>query len=245
MTTITLEYIGKSPVWIDNAYGSGIAFEKGEIYKLPYHIAVKLLRHSDCFQETIGGTTSSGEYDDSAIKRRLFAVESDLSANTKQDAVVLSRLDVLENREDKDTVYDDEVVLNRLTVLENRINNNIVFDDTEIKNRLTALEDKRLMNLYDFTQSGNWVLPAMTSQASVVKIDVTLPDDVAADWKVAALAKYQLLDSNNKRIEAPLLYAFSMDGQKALRVAFRAAGVDDVTATVIKGALLLTHRADT
>ena len=111
MTTITLEYIGKSPVWIDNAYGSGIAFEKGEIYKLPYHIAVKLLRHSDCFQETIGGTTSSGEYDDSAIKRRLLAVEEvnqtqtnsiqslrqDLSSNTDSDTALLGRITELEN----------------------------------------------------------------------------------------------------------------------------------------------------
>lgn len=111
MTTITIEYIGKSPVWIDNAYGSGIAFEKGEIYKLPYHIAVKLLRHSDCFQEAIGGTTSSGEYNDSAIKRRLLSIEEvnqsqtttintlqgDLSANLDADNALTERVAVLEN----------------------------------------------------------------------------------------------------------------------------------------------------
>ena len=71
-----------------------------------------------------------------------------------------------------------------------------------------------------------------------------MPDDVAADWKAAMLAKYEILDSNNKRIEAPIMYSFSMAGQKTLRVGFRAAGVDDVSATVIRGAVLLTNRAD-
>lgn len=43
MTTVALEYIGKNAMWVDNAYGSNITFEKGEIYKLPHHIAMQLL----------------------------------------------------------------------------------------------------------------------------------------------------------------------------------------------------------
>ena len=48
MTTVALEYIGKNAMWVDNAYGSNITFEKGEIYKLPHHIAMQLLGHADC-----------------------------------------------------------------------------------------------------------------------------------------------------------------------------------------------------
>lgn len=114
MNIIAVSYIGKSPTWIDNAYGSGLIFEQYETYRLPENIAKKLLRHSDCFEiNENGGSSSSGggEYDDTLIKRRLTAVEitnntqtreinelqSDLVSNTDADTALCLRVEELES----------------------------------------------------------------------------------------------------------------------------------------------------
>ena len=114
MNIIAVTYIGSSPTWIDNAYGSNMIFERYETYRLPETLAKKLLRHSDCFEinENGGGSSSGGgEYDDTLIKRRLTAVEStnntqtreinelqsDLASNTNADTALCLRVEELES----------------------------------------------------------------------------------------------------------------------------------------------------
>ena len=48
----------------------------------------------------------------------------------------------MENRQDKDTVFDDSDIKQRLTALENRQDKDTVFDDSDIKQRLSALESR-------------------------------------------------------------------------------------------------------
>lgn len=52
------------------------------------------------------------------------------------DTEIKNRLDVLEKKEDKDTVYDDTDIKSRLTNLEQKED----YDDTELKNRISTLE---------------------------------------------------------------------------------------------------------
>ena len=48
----------------------------------------------------------------------------------------------LENKQDKDTIYDDSELKARISVLESREDNNTIYDDTNVRERLTVLENK-------------------------------------------------------------------------------------------------------
>lgn len=65
------------------------------------------------FQEVSGGTTSSGEYDDSAIKRRLLAVEDENTAQTNDINTLKSDL--------ANNINNDDALSLRVAELENNI----------------------------------------------------------------------------------------------------------------------------
>ena len=220
MTTITLEYIGKSPVWIDNAYGSGIAFEKGNIYKLPHNIAVKLLRHSDCFQETIGGTTSSGEYDDSAIKQRLSAVEE---VNQSQTNSIQSLRQDLSSNADGDTA------------LSGRVN--------ELENAQTTAPPYKLIKWG--VSDLNIEIPAVSEDldnTQLPKLLYTVPNDLKETYKVTGMLAYEVFDKNNKRINYMVVCQFTGQNSTELSVRGMVAGTVRKTANKISAYVLLEKR---
>ena len=53
-----------------------------------------------------------------------------------------NRIVALENKPDKDTIYDDTAIKARITALENKPDKDTIYDDTDLKNRVTALENK-------------------------------------------------------------------------------------------------------
>jgi len=65
--------------------------------------------------------------------------EEDIPAKIEE---ILTRIEALEVKEDKDTLYDDTDVKDRLTVLENKVDQDTIYDDSGIKARLTILENK-------------------------------------------------------------------------------------------------------
>ena len=91
-------------------------------------------------------------YDDTKIKNSIDSLKSTVEQNEvnvnqellgigQKQAKMNDRLDALESKEDKDTIYDDSEIKRRVTVLEERPTVE-PYDDSEVKNRLTALERK-------------------------------------------------------------------------------------------------------
>ena len=100
-------------------------------------------------------------FDDSEILRRLQALETKPEIDTSSFATkqelenkvnrtefsqISGKIEALEQKTDKDTVYDDSVLRERVTALENKTDNDTVYNDTEIKQRLEVLEHKPSVN---------------------------------------------------------------------------------------------------
>ena len=71
-------------------------------------------------------------YDDSNIRSEISRILSDIEG--------------LKTKTDKDTVYDDSALRERVTALESKTDNDTVYNDTEIKQRLEVLEHKPSVN---------------------------------------------------------------------------------------------------
>jgi type IV secretory pathway VirB10-like protein len=46
---IAVKYIFRRPRWVDTIYGTGLEFTTDQVRKLPAHLALKFLRHTDTF----------------------------------------------------------------------------------------------------------------------------------------------------------------------------------------------------
>ena len=66
---------------------------------------------------------------------------------------VKNRLDVLEAKQDKDTVYNDEPIKERLTALETKVDKDTVYNDSELRNRVEVLENKPNVDLSNYITS--------------------------------------------------------------------------------------------
>lgn len=87
------------------------------------------------------------------VKTKIEQFENTLNANEtnvnqelltigKNQAEMTKRIETLEQREDKDTIYNDTEIKNRLVALEQKQDNDTIYDDTDIKERISALEEK-------------------------------------------------------------------------------------------------------
>ena len=66
---------------------------------------------------------------------------------------VKNRLDVMEAKQDKDTVYNDEPIKERLTALETKVDKDTVYNDSELRNRVEVLENKPNVDLSNYITS--------------------------------------------------------------------------------------------
>lgn len=91
-------------------------------------------------------------YDDTEIKQSVADVDTKVDNLSEKvtaleerpivDTALTERVDALERKDDKDTVYDDSAIVKRIESLEAREDKDTIYNDTEIKNRLVALEQK-------------------------------------------------------------------------------------------------------
>ena len=108
-------------------------------------------------------------YNDSEIKNSIDSLKSTVEQNEvnvnqellgigQKQAKMNDRLDVLESKEDKDTVYDDSEIKRRITALEQKEDHDAIYDDTEIKKELSELNQsiakKKLYYAYAFEKDG-------------------------------------------------------------------------------------------
>lgn len=77
-----------------------------------------------------------------AIEQREHDINQELLDVGQKQAEMTKRIETLEQREDKDTIYNDTEIKNRLVALEQKQDNDTIYDDTDIKERISALEEK-------------------------------------------------------------------------------------------------------
>ena len=108
----------------------------------------------------VGGTESTG----SNIDTSNFATKEELAKVVTKDELasknyltehqplteVNNRLDLLEAKQDKDTVYNDEPIKERLTALETKVDKDTVYNDGELRERVTNLENKPNVDLTNY-----------------------------------------------------------------------------------------------
>ena len=92
-------------------------------------------------------------YDDTEIKNSIDSLKSTVEQNEvnvnqellgigQKQAKMNDRLDALESKEDKDTIYDDSEIKRRITALEQKEDHDTVYDDTEIKQSVADVDTK-------------------------------------------------------------------------------------------------------
>lgn len=82
-------------------------------------------------------------YDDSDLKRRVSVLEANGGGGgggAYNDSELRNRIDVLEKKEDRDTVYNDAELRGRVQALEAKEDKDTVYNDTELKGRVAAVE---------------------------------------------------------------------------------------------------------
>lgn len=103
----------------------------------------------------------------------------------------------------------------------------------------TTLQQEFL--LLDFTQSVNVNAPAIASGSNPVNIDVYVPTSYQEKWKISSLPKFECKNGTT-RVDVVFGSAFSMDGQKVLRLRTFVCGTESKQITSIGGAMLLMKR---
>lgn len=100
--------------------------------------------------------------------------------------------------------------------------------------------------LYDFAQEVSGTMypctsDSMPSSNSTGRIDITLPEEMQAEWAIKELSKWEVFNGT-ARVPAMPVFAFSMNGQIVLRTGFVTTGSEGKPYTRISGALLLKKR---
>ena len=89
-------------------------------------------------------------YDDTEIKQSIANVDNKMSGLSEKvtaleerpivDTALTERVEALERKEDKDTVYDDTDIKERIETLEAKPDNDTIYDDTGITERIEKIE---------------------------------------------------------------------------------------------------------
>ena len=91
-------------------------------------------------------------YDDTSIKQSISDVNTKVDNLSEKvtaleerpivDTALTERVEALEAKEDKDTVYDDTAIKERISALEDKPDNDTIYDDSNLKSKIVELESK-------------------------------------------------------------------------------------------------------
>ena len=148
-------------------------------------------------------------YNDTEVKQGIQANTASITAlDTKVDGnkqaqdgkntELENRIQALETKPDKDTVYDDTAVKERLTALEGKEDKDTIYDDTELKGKVEALTtrvttDESAQAIKDNAQDAE--IQALKAKDAELAKSIT-------DNKADADTKVQGLDTRLQAIEA-------------------------------------------
>lgn len=208
---------------------------------------------------TAGEKTMATFEDDSdrvVLDRAGDILEVAISKDDLQNSIFLTTQkyvdDIADTKADKTDVYTKTETDTKL----NDKQNNLVADgsyyvDAEVGEEIIKLATKAYVDskdpfmLLDFNQTINVNIPYCTeniANTSIPNIDISISEELGANWAIAALAKYEVTNSSNQRINCWPVCSFSMNTQKTLRLRMMCAGTSKQAATKIAGAILLKRR---
>ena len=91
-------------------------------------------------------------YNDTEIKQSVADVDTKVDNLSEKvtaleerpivDTALTERVEALEQKEDKDTVYDDTAIKERISALEDKPDNDTIYDDSNLKSKIVELESK-------------------------------------------------------------------------------------------------------
>ena len=91
-------------------------------------------------------------YNDTEIKQSIVNVDNKISGLSEKvtaleerpivDTTLTKRVEALEQKEDKDTVYDDTPIIKRIETLEDKPDNDTIYDDSNLKAKIVELQEK-------------------------------------------------------------------------------------------------------
>lgn len=98
---------------------------------------------SECKDNETKATVEALQKALDVLKPKVEALEAKEDKDTVYDPSVLeARVSALESKEDKDTIFDPSSLIGRISALEGKEDKDTVYDDTAIRNLITALQNK-------------------------------------------------------------------------------------------------------
>ena len=130
-----------------------------------------------------------GRYDDSGLRVEISQISS--------------KIEALEKKTDKDTIYNDEPLKQRISALESKTDNDTVYNDTEIKQRLELLEHKPIVNTSELVtkqelESKGYLTQHQSLSNYATKQEIPQPyDDAELKERVSRLENKPAIDTSN------------------------------------------------
>lgn len=118
-----------------------ITFDNCTFVKAPMSIVDNALMQ--CKSEENSNTVEGLKQTLEELKTKVQTLEGKEDKDTVFDPSSLeARLSALESKEDKDTIFDPSSLIGRIAALEGKEDKDTVYDDTAIRNLITALQNK-------------------------------------------------------------------------------------------------------
>jgi hypothetical protein len=130
-----------------------------------------------------------GTYDDSGLRVEISQISS--------------KIEALEQKTDKDTIYNDEPIKQRISALESKTDNDTVYNDTEIKQRLELLEHKQSVNTSELVtkqelESKGYLTQHQSLSNYATKQEIPQPyNDAELKERVSRLENKPAIDTSN------------------------------------------------
>ena len=130
-----------------------------------------------------------GTYDDSSLRGEI--------------SQITGKIEVLEQKTDKDTIYDDEPLKQRISALESKQDNDTIYNDSEIKQRLEVLERKPSVNTSELVtkqelRDKNYLTQHQSLEDYALKSEIPTPyNDLELKKRVEYLESKPNLDTSN------------------------------------------------
>ena len=213
--TITVPF-DSSLITTDEPVVGYIYFEKVEqstdVYSFVFNVSVSAI---DKAQETplierktgrivdVDSIVTKQELDELFAKIKAQGGTYDDSSLRVEISQISSKIEVLEQKTDKDTIYDDEPLKRRISALESKTDNDTVYNDTEIKQRLELLEHKQSVNTSELVtkqelESKGYLTQHQSLSNYATKQEIPQPyNDAELKERVSRLENKPAIDTSN------------------------------------------------
>lgn len=91
--------------------------------------------------------------------------------------------------------------------------------DSKEQSITNYIDSKQFQKYYDYDSKTTFTVPALGSETPYT-VQVDLPSDLTADWRIGGVMTHAIKDANGNRIYASIVQSFTMQDQTAVKVSF-------------------------